>query len=81
MLSAQAKSEILELFARFAHCSDYGDWAGMEPLFAPDVVTDFADYDFRYEGVAAQVEDAKEQCLTGLAKPPNMRSAGILSVR
>lgn len=60
MISAESKMQILELFSRFAHCSDYGDWDNMTPLFVPNVVTEFADYDFRYEGVDAQIGHAKD---------------------
>lgn len=60
MISADSRCQILDLFGRFAHCSDYGVWDGIPPLFTADVVTAFADYDFKYEGIEAQIEHAKE---------------------
>ena len=59
MLTVEDKLEIQELVARFAHCSDYGDWAGMEALYTPDIVTEMEGISMRYEGVAAQIEHAK----------------------
>ena len=60
MVSTEDKIAIQELIARFAHCSDYGDWAGLEAVYAPDVVTELAGMPVKYEGVAEQIEHAKE---------------------
>lgn len=60
MLTIEDKFEIQELVARFAHCSDYGDWAGLEALYVPEIVTEMEGLPMRYEGVAAQIEHAKE---------------------
>lgn len=59
MLTLEDKFDIHELIARFAHCSDYGDWVGMEALYTPDIVTELAGIAIKYEGVAAQIEHAK----------------------
>lgn len=60
MLTLEDKIAIQELVARFAHCSDYGDWAGLEALYVPEVVTEMEGLPIKYEGIAAQVEHAKE---------------------
>ena len=60
MISTEDKIAIQELIARFAHCSDYGDWAGLEAVYLPDVVTELAGMPVKYEGVAEQIEHAKE---------------------
>jgi hypothetical protein len=54
------KIEIAELIARFAHCSDYGDWAGLASLYVPEVVTELEGLPVRYEGIEQQIEHAKE---------------------
>ena len=60
MITLEDKFAIHELLARFAHCSDYGDWAGLERLYVPEVVTEIEHLPLKYEGVAAQIEHAKE---------------------
>jgi hypothetical protein len=60
MLTIEDKIAIQELIARFAHCSDYADWAGLEKLYAPDVVTEMEGIPMSYSGIAAQIEHAKE---------------------
>ncbi|MDD3797949.1 MAG: nuclear transport factor 2 family protein [Novosphingobium sp.] len=60
MITLEDKIAIQELVARFAHCSDYGDWAGLEKLYTDDVVTEMEGIPLKYEGIAAQVEHAKE---------------------
>ena len=60
MISTEDKIAIQELIARFAHCSDYGDWAGLEAVYLPDVVTELAGMPVKYEGIAEQIEHAKE---------------------
>ena len=60
MISAASRLQILDLIARFAHCSDYCEWDGFSPLFVPDVITEFADFDFKYEGVEAQIKHAQD---------------------
>lgn len=57
-LTTADRIEIGELVARFAHCSDYGDWAGLERLFTDDVVT-VIDGKPQFVGVAAQVRHAQ----------------------
>ena len=59
IITLEDKIAIQELIARFAHCSDYGDWAGLEALYLPDVVTEMEGIPLKYEGIAAQVEHAK----------------------
>lgn len=59
MLTVEDKMEIQELVARFAHCSDYGDWTGMEALYTPDIVTEMEGIEMRYEGIPAQIEHAQ----------------------
>ena len=59
MLTIEDKFAIQELVARFAHCSDYGDWAGMEALYTPDIVTEMEGIEMKYEGIAAQVAHAR----------------------
>ena len=60
MLTSEDKFEIGELIARFAHCSDYGDWTGLESLYAPEIVTEIEGLEWKYEGIAAQIDEAKE---------------------
>ena len=57
-LTTADRIEIGELVARFAHCSDHGDWATLESLFTDDVVT-CIDGTPQYVGVAAQVRHAR----------------------
>ena len=52
MLTIEDKIAIAELIARFAHCSDYADWSGLESLFTDDVVTEMDGIPLKYEGVA-----------------------------
>lgn len=59
MLTVEDKIAIQELVARFAHCSDYGDWAGLEKLYVPEIVTEMEGIPLKYEGIAAQVQHAK----------------------
>lgn len=60
MISTEDRLAIGELVARFAHCSDFGDWAGLEALYVPEIVTELEGMPVRYEGIAAQVEHARE---------------------
>jgi len=60
MLTLEDKFAITELVARFAHCSDFGDWDALAKLYTPDVATDMEGVAVRYEGIEAQVEHAKE---------------------
>ena len=60
MMNIEDKILIQELVNRFAHCSDYRDWAGMEKLFTPDVVTELEGMSMKYEGIPSQVEHARE---------------------
>jgi ketosteroid isomerase-like protein len=60
MLTIEDKIAIQELIARFAHCSDYADWAELEKLYAPDVVTEMEGIPMSYTGIAEQIEHAKE---------------------
>jgi len=58
-LDTSDRIAIGELVARFAHCSDYGDWDALAALFTDDVVTAISGVD-AYVGVAAQVEHARK---------------------
>lgn len=58
-LTADDKIAITELISRFAHCSDYGDWTGLESLYTADVVTELEGHALRYEGIAAQIRHAQ----------------------
>jgi ketosteroid isomerase-like protein len=60
MITLEDKIAIQDLVARFAHCSDYGDWAQLETLYAPDVVTEMEGIKIQYRGIAEQVEHAKQ---------------------
>jgi 3-phenylpropionate/cinnamic acid dioxygenase small subunit len=60
MISVEDRIAIHELLARFAHCSDFGDWEGLSALYTEDVVTEMDGLSMRYEGIAAQVEHAKD---------------------
>jgi hypothetical protein len=60
VLNVEDKIAIGELVARFAHCSDYGDWVGLEALFTEDVVTEMEGIPLRYEGIVAQIAHARE---------------------
>ena len=60
MITLDDKFAIQELVARFTHCSDYGDWAGLEALYTPDILTEMEGLPVRYQGIAAQVEHAQE---------------------
>ena len=60
MITLEDKYAIQELVARFAHCSDFCDWAGMEELYVPEIVTEMDGIPIKYEGIAAQIEHAKE---------------------
>lgn len=60
MITLEDKIAIQELVARFAHCSDYGDWEGLEKLYTDDVVTEMEGIPLTYDGIAQQVEHAKE---------------------
>ena len=57
-LSTSDRIDIAELVARFAHCSDYGDWRALAGCFTDDVVTCIAGAPASV-GVAAQVEHAR----------------------
>jgi ketosteroid isomerase-like protein len=57
-LTTADRIAIGELVARFAHCSDYGDWDALARCFTADVVTVIAGAP-AYVGVAAQVEHAR----------------------
>lgn len=58
-LTADDKIAISELIARFAHCSDYADWAGLESLYVPEIVTELEGLAMRYEGIAEQIKHAQ----------------------
>lgn len=60
MLTADDKFAIQELIARFAFSSDYCDWDLLATLYTDDVVTEMEGIPIKYEGIAAQVEHAKE---------------------
>lgn len=60
MITIEDKMAIAELVARFAQCSDYGDWEGLKALYSPDIVTEMEGIAIRYEGIEQQIEHAKE---------------------
>jgi hypothetical protein len=60
VLNTEDKIAIAELVARFAHCSDYGDWDGLAALYVPEIVTELEGLPIRYEGVAQQIDHARE---------------------
>jgi len=62
-LTAEDRLDIAELVARFAHCSDYGDWDGLAALYTEDVVTEMDGQTIRYTGIAEQVAHARESDL------------------
>ena len=57
-LATSDRIEIGELVARFAHCSDFGDWDALATCFTDDVVTCIAGKP-TYVGIAAQVAHAR----------------------
>lgn len=57
-LETRDRIEIGELVAKFAHCSDYGDWEALAGCFTDDVVTCIAGVP-TYVGIAAQVAHAR----------------------
>jgi ketosteroid isomerase-like protein len=59
-LTVEDRLDIAELIARFAHCSDYGDWDGLASLYRDDVVTEMDGQTIRYTGIAEQVAHARE---------------------
>jgi len=59
MITLEDKIAIGELVARFAHCSDYGDWSALEKLYTPDVETEMEGVALCFRGIAEQVEHAK----------------------
>jgi ketosteroid isomerase-like protein len=60
MITLEDRIAIQELVARFAHCSDYGDWARLETLYTPEVVTEMEGIQIQYRGIKEQVAHAKE---------------------
>ncbi len=60
MLTLEDKFEITELVAKFAHCSDFGDWEGLAKLYTPEVAVDMEDVEVRYVGIEGQVQHAKD---------------------
>lgn len=60
MITLEDKYAIQELVARFAHCSDFGDWSGMEELYIPEIVTEMDGIAIKYEGIPAQIKHAQE---------------------
>jgi len=61
-LGADDRLAIAELLARFAHCSDFGDWERLRDCFTDDVVT-AVDGVPTWVGVAAQVEHARNSAV------------------
>lgn len=59
MLTIEDKFEIQEIVARFAHYSDYGDWAAMETLYTPEILTEMEGIAMKYEGIATQIAHAQ----------------------
>lgn len=57
-LTTADRIEIGELVARFAHCSDYGDWDALAGCFTDDVVTCIAGKP-AFVGIPAQVAHAR----------------------
>lgn len=59
MITLEDKFAISELVARFAHCSDFGDWETLATLYAPDVETQMEGIEVRFRGIDEQIEHAK----------------------
>jgi len=59
MIALEDKIAIGELIARFAHCSDFGDWEGLKPLFAEDIETEMEGSETRFRGIDGQIAHAK----------------------
>ena len=59
-ITLEDRLAIAELTSRFAHCSDYEDWDGLAKLYVPEVVTELAGMPVKYEGIAVQLEHARE---------------------
>ncbi|SNS31038.1 SnoaL-like domain-containing protein [Sphingomonas laterariae] len=59
-LTADDKIAIAELIARFAHCSDYADWAALEKLYVPEIETELDGLAISYQGIPAQIAHAQE---------------------
>ena len=60
MITSDDRFAIQDLVAQFAHCSDYRDWAGLEALYAPDIVTEMDGLPMKYTGIAEQLAHARE---------------------
>jgi hypothetical protein len=58
-LTVEDRLAIQELIARFAHCSDFGDWDGLATLYVPEIVTELEGLPVSYSGIPAQIEHAK----------------------
>lgn len=58
-LTADDRIAIAELIARFAHCSDYADWAALERLYDPEIVTELEGLGISYDGIPAQIKHAQ----------------------
>jgi len=59
MITLEDKIAIAELVARFAHCSDFGDWEALAKLYTPEVETEMEGSELRFRGIEEQVEHAK----------------------
>ncbi|ARS26102.1 nuclear transport factor 2 family protein [Sphingomonas sp. KC8] len=59
-LTVEDKIAVAELIARFAHYSDYADWAGLESLYLPEIVTELEGFSIKYEGIPAQIKHAQD---------------------
>jgi Predicted acetyltransferase len=59
MITLEDKIAISELVARFAHCSDFGDWKTLATLYAPEVETEMEGIELRFRGIDDQIEHAK----------------------
>jgi len=59
MITLEDKLAIGELVARFAHCSDYGDWDTLATLYTNDIETEMEGIPLRFRGIDEQIEHAK----------------------
>ena len=73
-ISIEDKIEIGELIARFAHCSDFGNWEELAKLYTPEVETEMEGIPLRFRGIEEQIEHAKisEQQTQGKNRHFNM---------
>lgn len=60
MLTIEDRFAIQDLVHRFAHYSDYENYAALPSLFTADVITHTVGTDLKFHGIEAQIEHARE---------------------